>query len=290
MPNEAKPRSRITRNGADLGEIYWRGLWFSLLRKRQTWVGLEDKALRGLASIRSHSDSKTWEVDYLLSASADEEFQRELLEMHGISAGQAGAERIFLRISEASPLISSVQQAGFRRCFSEFLYRYDGDGTEEIPSKTYSLGWRSKRQGDEFGVFSLYNSIASQKVCRAVGSTFKEWSEAKDLLLKNGTKGQFVYEKGGRILGWLRLAEYEGDTHVDMLVDPASEEALEMVLTHIFRSKKGKTSILCLVPEFQEALCRLLLGRGFVEVARYVILVKQVTAKVRQASLAPAGV
>ena len=79
--------------------------------------------LRALASVRTRSGPKAWEVHLLnLPPEIDRE-GIELLERLCVLAGEQGGERVFLRLPALDRVVDLARDAGFVHCTQETLYR-----------------------------------------------------------------------------------------------------------------------------------------------------------------------
>ena len=113
------------------------GVWRETLSQRRRrvavarWDGVE---LAGLASAHVRSGHRAWEVDQLYLADTPPHYggpdrpqwdapgvTLELLERIVQQAGDAHAERVFLRLPEDSPVFAAARRAGFHPSYEEVL-------------------------------------------------------------------------------------------------------------------------------------------------------------------------
>ena len=116
----------------------------------------------------------------------------------------------------------------------------------------------------------------------ALGLTFDQWKEAREL--RHQGYRERVAENNGRITGWLSLLARWRVTEGEVMVHPDHPDLLpallDLALAHggIHR---------WLVPDYQERVGDWLQDRSFRQAARYVVLVKTVTARALSPGMAP---
>jgi len=277
----------VTRDRIGLGERalplgIFRRQWLSLRERRQTLVCSHRGVIKGLVSARSRRGPGTWEIDHLLLDEDDGEICLQLLERLSAVAGSSGAGRIFLRLSQASPLLEAARGAGFSPYLNEYLYHFRGPSAKGFAPESLSTVLRPKSPSDDYVLFQLYNAAVPGPVRYAEGLTFSEWQEARELF-----KTELVCEEGNGLLAWVGLRVEGGWGHFDIKVHPSAEDRLGEIIASSLALLEGKPTILSLVPEFQWRLRRLLGGIGFEQVAGFSILVKQLRARVPEPELTP---
>jgi hypothetical protein len=224
-------------------------------------------------------------IDFLLLDEQDEECCFSLLEMLSDAAEELEVEKIFLRLSAESPLLNAAKDAGFSPYVTEHLYRFENEkgktinGKHEVPALL-----RYKKSSHEYGLFQLYRACVPTPVRCVEGMTFKEWQETKD---KDAGKleREWVYEKEDSFVGWLRLSITGGSGHFEIMARADGE--LEQLVEYSLESLRSYRYLFCLTPEFQQELKHLLESRGFVEVARYSALVKELVIRAQQPCFMP---
>lgn len=278
-------------------------LWQQILAQRRHRITLawwEGRHLGGLASARAGSGCRVWELDYLYLPinlqdsqsngwhEALETVTLELLEQLIQVAGQRCAERIFLRVPAGSPITKPAQRAGFFPSFEEMLL--EGVGNQASPRSRSGAStveapearWRDRLPRDDYSLFQLFSAATPSQVRIALGLTFDQWKEARELR-RQGCRER-VTENNDRITGWLSLLARWRVTEGEVMVHPDYPDLLpallDLALAHggIHR---------WLVPDYQERVGDWLQGRSFREAARYVVLVKTVTARVLNPGMAP---
>ena len=194
---------------------------------------------------------------------------------------------VYQTLPQALSLGCQAEHGGFESCVAlvdaKFLYQFKGQrAIEPIPSP-YIL--RQKSSSDDHGLFQLYNAAVPAAARQAEGMTFREWRETRG----KGSRGEFVYEKEGSLVGWLRAIADGGMGRFDIMIHPLEEERLDWLVNRSLVLLNGKSPIFCLIPEFQPRLRRFLTEQDFEEVAEYSTLVKQLAARVRQTQFVPAS-
>jgi hypothetical protein len=213
----------------------------------------------------------------------------DLLSYLSVVGGEVGVQKVFLRLPTASPLLEVAKQTGFSHYLSEILYRWEG---KPVVGQHVSLPYplRSKSRRDEMGLFQLYNAAVPDCVRRVEAMTLQEWRGSRERGRQKRREKEFVWEKEGSLVAWLRAFGKGRAGHFDLMIHPQEEDYLgtlvEVGLAHL----RGMSPIFCLAPEFAVRLRRLLDDQGFREEGEYSILVKQLAARVRQPHFVPARV
>ena len=281
-PNAVRTRDRLgEREGSPFGVGELLRQWLPLGGRRHTWVSVRGLRIQSLLSMKSLSGPSCFEIDYLVVGD-DEETSVDLLGRLGLSGGRLGIRKVFLRLPSDSPLAESARKASFAPYLAERLYRLEGGGRETAEGPLFL---RPGLDADEYKLFQLYSSLVPEPVRRAEGMTFREWQQSRE---RGGR--EFVHEENGSISGWVRILTQGSTGQFDIMAHPSEEENLEGMVGYGLASLRGKSPILCLVPEFQVGLGGTLYRMGFEEVGEYSIFVKELSAPIRQPSLAPAEI
>ena len=246
-----------------------------------SWGGLGLKALGSVSRLSGH---RAWEVDRLYLPGEDTDELPEILEGLIRYAGNHGAERIFLRVpcwdQYGSYVADAARSAGFFPYFEEALFH--GSGGVDEQGQTGSLSLRPRLPHEEFALFQLYSASTPSQVRAGLGMTLEQWRDSGHGSWK-GLREE-VYERDGRIMAWLASDRRKKPAKMALMAHPDAMDALPALLDYALA---GKGAQLWLVPEYLESLERLLIHRGFREVARYSMLIKRVAAGVKRPSLAP---
>ena len=290
-PNLACPRETSLSGKQPSNTVLWRE---TLARRRGrislvSWRGFQ---FTGLASAHAINGHRVWEVDRLfvstgqdktpgdsngagakLQKSWDHAFT-DFLEKLVQEAGERLGERVMLRLPFDSPCVHAARLAGFYPFFEEALLEgqvaEDGQNAAESP---LSLGVRLPQ--DDYGLFQLFFAGSPQQVRAGLGSTFDQWRDSQNPAHKEMREG--VIRDKERIIGWLGLRTLGGWQEGRVMYHPGFPYALPALLYNAM-AQPGLNK--WLIPDYQEMAHELLLRRGLVETARYVVLVKTVAAPV----------
>jgi len=278
--NEARIWGRL-----GLGESAFGGLeravqqWAPIGNGRLTWVAMRGMTLRGLASARRRSASGGWEVDYLYGAPGQEGVCTGLLEELARGLGQAGAERVFLRLDAQSRLLGAARSTGFFPYLRERLWRLErAPGGLESPP----LPMRLRTAADLQPLFQLYNASVPATVRRHEALTLREWAT----LQERGCQ-HLVLPKDGRLVAWLRLTRKDGAGCFALLVSRGEDASLENLLATALHHLHDRRPIFCLVPEYERGLAARLEELGFQPAADYAVLANRLVRPVEEAAPVP---
>ena len=89
-------------------------------------------------------------------------------------------------------------------------------------------------------------------------------------------------EDGGGLRGWLRTGQRSGVGQLAATVHPDNEDSLGPVVDFGLDQLKRSQPVYCLVPEYEVALQRVLMDRGFEPVSEYVTLVKTIAVAAKE--------
>jgi len=178
-----------------------------------------------------------------------------------------------------------VRRSGFSVYSTDYLYRYEGAGGPIIVESPYSL--RPRSSNDDYRLFELYSAAIPTTVRTAEGMTFEEWQESRDRGSWSQRHREYVWEKEGRLVGWLHICTARGMDCFELMLHPAEGEGLEWLVNHALESLDGKPPLFCIAPAFQGQLRSLLSRLEFEEVAQYQALVKELALRVREPSFMP---
>ncbi|MFQ5860619.1 MAG: hypothetical protein ACE5IG_03605 [Dehalococcoidia bacterium] len=278
--NHAIPRERLVSwdlaNGASPLGLLRQSL--SSRRAQCAWAWLQGGRLQGVAAARTRSSLRVWEVTDLYIPSHEERGAAELLERLSASVAQRGAEWVFLRLVEGSPLVEGARRSGFFPLFAETLFWGEGR-----PLESPAPVWEPRQPTDEFAIFQLYNAVTPASMRPALGLTLDAWKEAQERRVAGSR--EWVHWRDDKVKAWLHLICRRGGSQGELLVHSGDGEALPVLLDGALRLSGWRSR--WLVPEYEPALGPLLLQRGFQEVGRYAFLAKSIAVRVEEPGLAP---
>ena len=241
--------------------------------------------LRALASVRTRSGPKAWEVHLLnLPPEIDRE-GIELLERLCVLAGEQGGERVFLRLPALDRVVDLARDAGFVHCTQETLYRREAMPSP-VPGEESAI--RSLTPSDAYQVFLLYDRCVPAGVKWGYAMTFDEWSHALESPGKRVR--QAVYEIRGSVRGWARVGSGgQSVNSLEVMMHPAEATgAWDSLVSWALLQGQPMAPFLSLVPYHQPVQAQALERMGFVPVRQYQLMVKALAAKVKGSAPAPA--
>ena len=245
----------------------------------------EGMHLRALASVRTRSGPKAWEV-HLLNLPPDIEREGiELLERLCALAGEQGGERVFLRLPALNRVVDLARDAGFVRCAQETLYRREAMPS---PGPCDESAIRNLAPADAYHVFLLYDRCVPSRVKWEYAMTFDEWSHALESPGKRVRQG--VYEVRGSVLGWARVGSGgQSVNSLEVMMHPSEDEvAWDNLVGWALQQGRPSAPFLSLVPSHQPEQVRALERAGFAPVRQYQLMVKPLAVRVKDRALAPA--
>ncbi|MBI1885544.1 MAG: hypothetical protein HYS09_04415 [Chloroflexi bacterium] len=282
-PNEAKTWDRLGAEG-DSGGPHPLGTaieqWFSFATGKHAWVSVRGATIRGLVSARKRSKPSAWEVDCLIDADEDKSVCLSLVERMTKGVAREGAERIFVRLAADSPVFEVIRQAGFFPYGRERLYRRDEPAEAETPDLP---PLRPRTKEDLVGLYQLYNSVTPANVRGIEGVTLREWQAALEPW--GGRPADVVLEDSDSIAAWLRVLADGHKGRFSLLVHPGRLRDTGSLLQAALARLPGRRPLLCLIPEYEEALATPLKRWGFAPCDEYVMMAKRVLKPVEE--LAP---
>ncbi|MCY4364881.1 MAG: hypothetical protein OXE17_01435 [Chloroflexi bacterium] len=290
-------------------------LWRSAVLQPKGQVALahwQGTRLSGLASARTRSGHRAWELDGLylpsvapstssgVSASAGEHCRElsegeaealALLEETFRAVGERAGERVFLRVTGGSPVIPLARRSGFIAVCGETLVEgpvlSGANGSSAHDSQPLAGALRPRLPSDEYGVFQLYCAATPIRVRQAMGLTFEQWRDARE----PGSRGvaplrqqEWIVEESSRIQGWVKLSGRAGSAAAEVMAHPDHPELLYQLVA--FASSRT-SRLRWLVPDYQAPIADRLLDRGGRAAGEYNMMVKMVTVPAMQYGMAP---
>ncbi|MCX6022984.1 MAG: hypothetical protein NTZ05_14895, partial [Chloroflexi bacterium] len=248
LPNEARVRTglgRSTERPLPVAAILEQ--WIPFEDRRNTWVAVEGFSIHGLIAARLRAGRSVWEVDWLVVDTAidPDAVTLELLDRLTQEGGEAGAERVFLRLPTQSALMDVVRRSGFWPFVTETLYRWEpGPRPTVYEGSPLVAALRPKTKADDYAVFRLYNQVAPEGVRRAAGVTYREWRETDEPGL--GRRREWVAEREGRVIAWVRTARSRSGGVFDVMAHPEAEGEMESLAQFALSRLDSRTPAFCL--------------------------------------------
>ena len=285
-PNAALTRDRIGTEASPHPLETALEQWFSFATGRHTWISIKGATLRGLASARRRGSKSAWEVDCLIDAADDDDTVLSgLLDQVVTDAARGGAEKIFLRVQAASPVVEAAVRCGFAPYLKERLFASRSPDENRSASDQHKLRRWSK--SDAFPTFRLYNRWAPETVRRVEAATFREWQHARERVSPRRGTQQRVIEINDNIAGWLRTAADGEIGRFDLMADPANEDLLDALIDGALVRLREQAAVFTLVPEFASGLSQRLEQRGFSAQGEYAVLARRTTKPIDLPQLTP---
>ena len=247
---------------------------------------VEGYRLRAVAVVRPRCGPRAWEMEHLYISPQSWQRCEEVLEHCSAATGQQGAHRLFLRVPQESALIDAARRTGFFPCHSETVYF--GENPPRLRPQSPGSGLRPRAPSDDYLLYRLYNSCTPPQVRSSYGLTLEEWRDAFEPV--RGKSQEWVLERTDALGAWLRLSGSRGTVEVEGMVRSEDPELVPFLYSFALEQERSRSRMFWLAPDYQGALQRFLTARGFQPVAHYYVLVKGVTLRVKEASLAPVGV
>ena len=278
-PNEAKPRDRLGSEDRTHPLEIALEQWFSFATGKHAWVSVRGATIRGLISARRRAKRSAWEVETLIDVDDDPGVVLSLFSRMVEGITPLGAERVFLRLEEGSPLVEAARSAGFFTYQRETLVRCDNPR----PATHHDQRLRARRKEDALGLFHLYSRSAPASVRAIEGLTFREWQAAQESWGKRPT--DLVLEEEAAITGWLRFAAGQ-PARLAAMGDARHIEPI--LMTGLGRLRGDAGPVYALVPDYATGLAGILEAHGFEPDSRYAALAKRLIKPVEELSPEPA--
>jgi len=282
--NQAWPRERLGTRPTQTALSVLRDQLLALGKQRSAWVSVKRQRLQALVGARHRGGRQAWEIDYLIDCCGDEALFSELLTQAVQAAGEAGAEKLFLRLAADSDLLAPAREAGLTPYQEETLYLLNG-ALAPGPSEC-----RPATPADSYPLFRLYTACTPEPVRRHEAVTYSEWQAAMERRwLRNGV--QIVIERDGALKALARASRLAQGILFDLTMGAeAAPDAMGLMAAAMQSLDGGAASgpMLALVPAFDEGLARRLEDAGFEVAGEFVSLVRRTTRPLSLPKAVPA--
>ncbi|MFN8522372.1 MAG: hypothetical protein U0821_04625 [Chloroflexota bacterium] len=274
-----------------LSEMVWQAVGAAPTRGR-AWIAFEDEGIAAVAVARARSSGLVWDVEHLHVTDGMDGSARELLDHVSGVAVEAGARRVFIETPSGARGADVARRAGFERYTGQDVYRIDPP-VKILPSEM--LDGRPRLRADETGLFHLYGAAVPPNVRLAEAMTADEWAAlhrgrkrwAPTII---GDRHQYVWELGTGIAGWLEVVYGQKSQCLDLLIDPKYETMIDRFVSYALQQVSPKAPVFAAVREYQAGLGPGLERVGFRVTGQYDIYVRQLTARVLEPKMMPAGI
>ncbi len=255
-------------------------------RHRRALTLIEGMHLLAMAVLRPRQGIRAWELAHLYASPRGMDRCGALLEQCSGAAASEGAERLFLRVHEESPVEEVARRSGFYPSLTERAYQLQHGAGE-------TNGWgalrlRPRTPADAHALFRLYNACVPSTVRSAYGLTLDQWRDAQEPA--PGAVEEYAWERDGTLRGWLRLSRKGPAVAIDAMLHPDEGAAASLFCREALRLAGGSHRPAWVVPDHQTALTHALVEAGWEHQRSYSVLIKTVMKRVGEISMAPVRV
>ena len=245
--------------------------------------------LGGIVYARRRRRNANWDVGWLQVAKGREGEVADLLSSVSAALAETGAEKIFLRLPESSLVQTFALDAGFIPYVNEELYlRPRGahltGGWEPAAGTLCDAGptaaWDSYR---------FYQRVVPEKTRETEGLTLNQRQDWLDLPRGWRQRSAHVLERDGVVMGWSSVLGRGGSSVLDILVDPSDWDLGQTMIGAAIDSVGQRSSIRCVLPEYQQPLAGALGALGFNKVGEFTSYARPLAARVKERKLVPVG-
>jgi hypothetical protein len=271
--NQAWPRERLGAREAQPTLSMLRDQLLALGRQRSAWVSVKRQRLQALVGARHRGGRQAWEIDYLIDCCGEEPVLAGLLTQAVQAAGEAGAEKLFLRLAAGSDLLQPAREAGFIPYQEETLYTLDSGLAVE------AIECRAATPADSYPLFRLYTASTPEPVRRHEAVTYAEWQAGMERRWVRGGV-EMVLEHDGALVALVRASRLAQGVLFDLTLSgdqAAAATGLMAAAMQPLHAGAANGPLLALVPSYGEGVARRLEDAGFQVAGEYVSLVHRTT-------------
>ncbi|MDE2837978.1 MAG: hypothetical protein OXL97_10810 [Chloroflexota bacterium] len=248
--------------------------------RRKVLGSFEDGSLEALVIVQVRRAASAWEVCGFFSSAQAYNQVDELLLAAAAAAGEAGAERLFLRCATEGPASAPAQRAGFHRAFSEELFTGTLRTTRDTP-----MHFRSIRNRDMHDVFRLHMATAPFAARPALGLTINEWMAAREP--SPGRTREYVCDTEHGVSAWARVDLVSDSVIVEAALHPDFPTLAPMLVEGVARVAGHASPVRWIVPTYQPYIAQALTNLGWRSESMYEVSVKPIAQRVRQPYMTP---
>ena len=282
--NQAWPRERLGSQETQPTFSVLRDQVLSFGKRRSAWVSVKRQKLQGLVGARHRGGRQAWEIDYLIDGCENGGVVAGLLTQAVQAAGEAGAEKVFLRLESDSALLIPAREAGFFPYQEETLYVLNR------PLAAEAVECRTATPADSYPLFRLYTASTPEPVRRHEAVTYAEWQAGMERRWMRGGI-EVVAERDGVPRAHVRASQWTQGTLFELrLAADAVPETLGLLSATMLTLDAGTPAgpMLALVPSQDEGVARRLEDAGFLAAGDYVSLVHRTTRPLTLPKAVPA--
>jgi hypothetical protein len=280
--NEAWPRERLGTQETQPAFSVLRDQLLALGKRRGAWVATHRQKLQALVGTRRRNGHQAWEIDYLIDCGGGSGVVCEVLERAARAAGEAGAEKLFVRLAAHSPLMQPLREVAFLSYQRETLYAHPGDLAAGAPVM------RHVTPADSYPLYRLYNATTPEASRRYEAATYTEWQASRERYWLRGG-AELVYEEGGALQAAVQASRFGHGVMLDVTMAAGTTmDALALVTAGARAVEAGNSPLLVVVPATNESLARQLEGAGFTAQSEFVSLMHRTTRPLEMPRVLPA--
>jgi hypothetical protein len=276
-----------------------------------TWICDDRWRLLGVAQASRRGRADSWEIRYLAAITPQDEADNapvdevllELVQFALDSAISRAVQRVFASVEDESHDLELLARAGFQRYARELRYwlprnlssaeldrlgenSFEGIGAGALDPRTL----RTWHRHDDWGLLRLYDASTPRRVQVA------ECLNSEEFMATHATGGRmwslplvepsvetFVYDRGVRMGGWLRLRHGRGSQPHQLWLMVHPEDAgmagplLRFGLRHLAAAQPRP--VLCQVRDYDGAVINALRAVGFEHTETRALMVRQLVAR-----------
>jgi len=277
--NQAYPRNSIASSGQAISLKNL--IWPVLKPYDHKHVTVADGMhMLALAIVRARS-GKSWELSNFYTSKSNHVSLTGLLEECVRSVGDRGCERIFWRLKSGDPVQDVAARVGFNFLAEERAY--SPAIRISRPEHFAMLKFRPLVALDLHDVFRLYNECTPQTVRSLYALTMEQWQSAREQV--GPSNEEFVWEREGRLRGWIRIIHGNPQPVVDMMLHPNEIAITPLLVGEVLRLCEGYNFPVWIVQEYQQEIRQILEENGWVAGFSYRLCVKRLVKSVENAAM-----
>ncbi len=227
--------------------------------------------LATVAHLRFKTDDHLAQI-VMLAPNLEEDVNDTLL-MHlldgiAVESGRRGAHILTAEVNENSPLFVTMRQSGFAVYARQEIWRLQGT-VNEVPALSGELA--QETDDDTMDIQLLYSNIVPRLV--------------QPITVPSRDSDGWVYRLGGRVQGYIAVSEGKRGIYLMPFLHPDSlgREAVAIIANAIqLIQKSGRTPVYVCVRRYQDWLVDALRDLGFTQWENQAVMVRHITAGVRQ--------
>lgn len=246
----------------------------------------------GLAQMRPRPSRPEVDVVFIAPAldagNGSHALWQRLLTHLCVRTGEWGGQRIYTRLPAEGDEYQVFRNVGFTAYAQEDVFRWEVE--QPLPSSAEQLTLRRQTPRDSWDLQRLYTAVTPRAVQSAEGSAQGQWELPNRRWGEQGRRYGYVWESEGEIMAALHIRSgKEGHWLRWLLHDDVLDQAEALAGSALRRLRRSDNlPIYCAVPTYQTGLRTALAGLGFRPLAHQTLMVKHITVRVRDWSLAPA--